>query len=73
VIDGPLTGAWALVEPLIRRQLPDNAELWGVRNMHIRASALGGDAALIGAAILPLNMTFSQTGAIGPRGARVPA
>jgi predicted NBD/HSP70 family sugar kinase len=73
VIDGPLTSAWASVEPLIRCQLPDNAELWGVRNMHLRVSALGGDAALIGAAILPLNMTFSQSGVQGQRRARVPA
>lgn len=73
VIDGPLTGAWALVEPLIRRQLPDNAELWGVRNILVQPSALGGDAALIGAAILPLNLTFSKVGLSPARGARVRA
>jgi len=73
VIDGALTGAWAIVEPLIRRQLPDNAELWGVRNILVQPSALGGDAALIGAAILPLNLTFSKIGTLARRRVRAQA
>jgi glucokinase len=72
VVDGPLTSAWTLIEPLVRQQLPDNAELWGVRNIEVKPSALGGDAALIGAALLPLNLTFSKGGEFLKQSARVP-
>lgn len=73
VIDGALTGAWAFVEPLIRRQLPENAELWGIRNIQVQPSALGGDAALLGAALLPLNLTFSRIGPLAARGVQAQA
>jgi predicted NBD/HSP70 family sugar kinase len=73
VIDGPLTGGWGFIEPLVRRQLPDNAELWGVRNIRVQPSALGGDAALIGAALLPINLTFSRTGTLARRSVRAQA
>jgi predicted NBD/HSP70 family sugar kinase len=58
VIDSPITEAWGLIEPTLRRQLPDG-ELWGSRDLLLRPSALGGEAALIGAATLPLSMIFS--------------
>jgi hypothetical protein len=47
------------VEPVLRRHLPDNRELWGPRNLQLRTSVLGGDAALIGAASLPLGNIFA--------------
>ena len=48
-----------MVEPVLRRQLPDNNELWGSRNLRVRPSAFGGEAALIGAASLPLSKIFA--------------
>ncbi|MDQ2775491.1 MAG: ROK family transcriptional regulator [Acidobacteriota bacterium] len=59
VIDATITEAWGLVEPVLRRQLPDNNELWGSRNLRVRPSVFGGEAALIGAASLPLNKIFA--------------
>ena len=64
VVDGALTEAWRLIEPVVRRQLPDHRELWGSRNLLLRPSAFGGEAALIGAATLPLNLIFSGRAAV---------
>lgn len=61
VIDATIADAWRLVEPILRRQLPDDRELWGPRNLILRSSALGGEAALIGAATLPLSRIFTGT------------
>jgi len=60
VIDGAITDAWRLVEPVLRQQLPENLEMWGSRNLLLRPSAFGGEAALIGAATLPLKTIFAQ-------------
>ncbi len=60
IIDGAITEAWAIVEPVLRRQLPDDLELWNARDLLVRPSALGGEAALIGAASLPLKTIFEQ-------------
>ena len=59
VIDAAFTEAWGLIEPVLWRQLPDDNELWGSRNLRVRPSALGGEAALIGSATLPLNLIFA--------------
>lgn len=59
VIDATIADAWALVEPVLRRQLPDDRELGGLRSLHVRPSAFGGEAALIGAATLPLSKIFA--------------
>ena len=61
VIDAAITEAWGLVEPVLRGQLPDNRELWGSRNLVVRPSAFGGEAALIGAATLPLSTIFAKS------------
>lgn len=58
VIDTSIADAWPLIEPIVREQLPNEGELWGARNLLIRPSALGGEAALIGAASLPLSKIF---------------
>jgi predicted NBD/HSP70 family sugar kinase len=62
VIDAAFTGAWNLIEPTLWRQLPDDNELWGSRNLLLRPSVLGGEAALIGAATLPLSEVFAGGG-----------
>ncbi len=59
VIDSTIAEAWKLIEPVLRRQLPENGDLWGSRNVLVRPSALGGEAALIGAVTLPLNKIFA--------------
>ncbi len=59
VIDGAITEAWGLLEPAIRRELPDHREVWGPRNLLVRSSALGGEASLIGAATLNLGRIFA--------------
>ncbi len=59
VIDATLGDAWSLIEPIVRRQLPDDHDLWGLRNLLVRSSALGGEAALVGAATLPLSKIFA--------------
>lgn len=61
VIDAAITEAWGLVEPMLLRQLPDNRELTGSRNLLVRPSAFGGEAALIGAATLPLSTIFARS------------
>jgi predicted NBD/HSP70 family sugar kinase len=58
VIDGAVTGAWHLIEPVIREQLPDENGLAGIQVL-LRPSALGGEAALIGAATLPFTTVFA--------------
>jgi len=58
VVDGVVTEAWPIIEPIVREQLPDGDELAGL-NVRVRPSALGGDAALIGAATLPFTNVFS--------------
>lgn len=60
VIDGAITAAWPIVEPVLKRELPDYQEVWGSRNFLLRPSALGGEAALIGAASLPVSMIFAE-------------
>jgi predicted NBD/HSP70 family sugar kinase len=59
VIDGALTGAWRLLGPAIQRELPDQLDLWGPRNLVVRSSVLGGEASLIGAATLNLGKIFA--------------
>ena len=59
VLDGAITEGWRLVEPILRRQLPDYREVWGSRNLLVRPSAFGGEAALIGASTLPLSLIFA--------------
>ena len=59
VIDAAFAEAWGLIEPVLWRQLPDDNELWGARNLRVRPSSLGGEAALIGSATLPLNLIFA--------------
>jgi predicted NBD/HSP70 family sugar kinase len=58
VIDGAITGAWHLVEPVLTAQMPDADSLAGLKVM-LRPSALGGEAALIGAATLPVTTLFA--------------
>ena len=60
VIDGAITDAWHLIEPLVREQL-DNESLAEI-NVLLRPSAFGGDAALIGAATLPFTTLFATGG-----------
>src|SRR5579884_37114 len=60
VIDGAITEAWSVIEPVISDQLPEEDSLTGVPVL-LRPSSLGGDAALIGAATLPF-MTLFATG-----------
>lgn len=59
VIDATIADAWRLVEPIVRAQLPEDREVWGPRHLLLRSSALGGEAALIGAATLPLSRIFT--------------
>ena len=66
VIDAAIAGRWQLVEPLLRRQLPDTPALWGPRDLLLRPSALGGEAALIGASTLPLTAFFSHASRLAP-------
>ncbi len=60
VIDGAITDAWHLIEPVIREQL-GNESLPEI-NLLLRPSAFGGDAALIGAATLPFTTLFATGG-----------
>jgi predicted NBD/HSP70 family sugar kinase len=60
VIDGAITDAWNLIEPVIRKQL--NIESQPEINVLLRPSAFGGDAALIGAATLPFSTLFATGG-----------
>jgi predicted NBD/HSP70 family sugar kinase len=58
VIDGAITAAWHLVEPALLAQMPDAYSLAGLKVL-LRPSVLGGAAALIGAATLPLTTIFA--------------
>lgn len=58
VIDGAITEAWPVIEPVIQEQLPDEHSLTGIPVL-LRPSSLGGDAALIGAATLPFTTVFA--------------
>jgi len=60
VIDGAITEAWHLLEPVIRKQM--KIENQPEISVLLRPSAFGGDAALIGAATLPFSSVFA-TGA----------
>jgi predicted NBD/HSP70 family sugar kinase len=64
VLDGAITEGWPLVEPILRRQLPDYREVWGSRNLLVRPSVFGGEAALIGASTLPLSLIFAGKTAV---------
>jgi len=59
VVDAAITEAWREVEPILRQQLPNERELPDKHHRLIRPSVFGGDAALIGAATLPLAMVFA--------------
>lgn len=59
VIDGAITEAWPLVAPVIQEQFADGREFLNFRNLRLRPSALGGDAAIIGALALPFNSLFA--------------
>jgi predicted NBD/HSP70 family sugar kinase len=60
VIDGAITGAWEQIKPAFEAELPNCEEVWGARSLLVRPSVLGGEAALIGAATLPLGGIFAQ-------------
>ena len=62
VIDGTLTEAWPLVSATIRDQFPEGPLFPNFRNLVLRPSALGGQAAVIGAITLPLAPIFSFDG-----------
>ena len=62
VIDGILTEAWPLVSAAIRDQFPEGPLFPNFRNLVLRPSALGGQAAVIGAITLPLAPIFSYDG-----------
>lgn len=59
VLDAAITEAWREVEPVLCQQLPGNCEMRGGNNLLVRPSAFGGEAALIGAATLPLAAIFA--------------
>ncbi len=60
VIDGILTEAWPLVSAAIRDQFPEGPMFLNFRNLVLRPSALGGEAALLGAITLPLAPIFGS-------------
>jgi glucokinase len=62
VIDGSVTEAWPLVSAAIRDQFPEGPPFLNFRNLVLRPSALGGEAAVIGAITLPLAPIFSYDG-----------
>lgn len=62
VIDGPVTEAWPLVSAAIRDQFPEGPLFLNFRNLVLRPSALGGEAAVIGAITLPFTPIFSFDG-----------
>ncbi len=57
VIDGPITEAWPLLAAAIREQFPEDVVTF--RNLMLRPSSLGGEAAIVGAATLPFSSLFS--------------
>lgn len=60
VIDGAITAAWPQIKPILDDELPNHQEVWGARNLLVRPSALGGEAALVGAATLALPSIFAH-------------
>lgn len=62
VIDGTMTEAWPLVSATIRDQFPEGPMFLNFRNLVLRPSALGGEAAVIGATTLPFAPMFSYDG-----------
>lgn len=60
VIDGPINDAWSLVAPLIREQFPKREDIRTFRNLVLRPSSLGGEAAIMGAATLPFQGLFNS-------------
>jgi predicted NBD/HSP70 family sugar kinase len=58
VIDGAITDAWPLIEPLLRDHFPESESTAGL-GVLLRPSALGGEAALVGAATLPFTSLFA--------------
>jgi len=58
VIDGAITEAWPIIEPILRQQLPESEGAAGL-SVVLRPSALRGEAALIGAATLPFTTVFA--------------
>jgi len=62
VIDGTLTEAWPLVSAAIRDQFPEGPLFLNFRDLVLRPSALGGEAAAIGAITLPFAPMFSYDG-----------
>lgn len=59
VIDGALTEAWPLVQAAIQDQFPDPSIYPNFRSLMLRPSALGGEAAILGACTLPFAGMFS--------------
>ena len=68
VLDGPMVEAWPFIEPILLAQMPERGDL---SRVVLRPSALGGDAALIGAATLAFAGVFATGKA--PRAAQAPA
>lgn len=58
VIDAPINEAWSLVAPAIQNQFPKRNGIVTFRNLVLRPSSLGGEAAIIGAATLPFQSLF---------------
>ena len=58
IFDGTMSEAWPLVGSWIAAQFP-NPELLNFQDLMLRPSALGGEAAAIGAATLPFMRLFS--------------
>ena len=58
IFDGTMSEAWPLVGPWIAAQFP-NPGLLNFQDLMLRPSALGGEAATIGAATLPFMRLFS--------------
>jgi predicted NBD/HSP70 family sugar kinase len=71
IFDGTLSEAWPLVGSWIAGQFP-NPELLNFQDLMLRPSALGGEAATIGAATLPFMRLFSigERASVGGAGAR---
>ncbi len=77
IFDGTMSEAWPLVGPWIAAQFP-NPELLNFQDLMLRPSALGGEAATIGAATLPFIRLFSvgeraSVGGVTTRPARAAA
>jgi predicted NBD/HSP70 family sugar kinase len=58
VIDAPMNEAWSLIAPAIQNQFPKRNGIVTFRNLVLRPSSLGGEAAIIGAATLPFRSLF---------------